>query len=959
MSLRLSRLLVVVVVLAFSAIGGSRLDPASAGTAIPVEVPGKTPGVNTGVGSGQVYALAKFGDTVLVGGNFTQANDFGSTIAQPRSYVLAFDADTGALKPSFAPVLNGMVNSMTKGPVDGTVIIGGVFTKVNGVSASRVAMLNVADGSLVRSFKAPSINGVVNAVGRSGNRLYVGGLFRTVGGIPHGGLAALDATTGALDPFMDVQLSQRHNDSGSGAQGTVGAKELDVSPDGTRVVVIGDFKKADGLARDQVVMIDTDGSSAVVSPTWATTRYSPYCFNWAYDSYVRDVKFSPDGSYFVLAASGGGTAGTLCDAVARFETDAASTSVQPTWVDFTGGDTLWGVDVTDSTVFVGGHNRWLNNSAGRDDAAQGAVARPGIAALSTQTGIPLDWNPGRNPRGESAYVFLATDNGVYFGSDTEYIGNYKYKRPRLGFFPYSGGHTEATDETAVLPAQIQIGAPGAASTSTSLVSRSFDGTTVGPASAADAGGIDWSQTRGAFWMGSDLYYGYTNGYLYKRSYNGVSFGPAAKVDPYHDPDWDGVDTGSGNTYDGAVPSVYGSLANVTGMTYVNNRVYYTLSTSSALYYRYFNADSGIMGSDQFTATGSINWKNANGLFASNGSLYWASKTTGALMKAPLVDGVPSGTGAVVATGDFRGRSMFLSPATANTPPTASFAYSCSDLDCTFDGAGSADSDGTVAGYSWSFGDGSATASGPQAAHSYSTAGSYDVTLTVTDNSGARVTRTQTVHASTPLASGISFVAANSAPGTSAAPTLTSPAGVGVGDTLVLYGSFASATPAAGTPSGWTKVAEKATSAMDSVLWTRTATEADTAGSTIKVPIAGTMKSTLTMAAYRGAGTITASDVASSADATLTTSHVSPTVTTTPGGWLLSYWADKSGTTTDWAEPAGVVKREETIGTSTGRITSMLGDSGTGVPTGTAGRLTATTDATSKGVSWSIALPGAG
>jgi hypothetical protein len=971
MSSRAVRVFFVVVALVAGALAAGSLNLAAAGTAIPSAIPGKTPGINTGVGSGQVYALAKFGDTVVVGGNFTQANDYGSTVAQNRSYILAFDANTGAIKSTFAPVLNGMVNSMTKGPTDNTVIIGGSFTKVNGVTKSRVATLNVADGSLVSTFnQGPAINGMVNSVGRSGNRLYVGGLFTTAGGVPHVGLTVLDATTGAIDnTFMNVQLSQRHNDSGSGAQGTVGVKELDVAPDGNHVVVIGNFKKAADnttatpYARDQVMLLNTGGSTAVVSPTWATTRYTPYCFNWAYDSYVRDVAFSPDGSYFVVGSSGGYTTGTLCDTVARFETNTASTTAQPTWVNYTGGDTIWGVTVTDSTVFV--HNRWLNNISGHDNAAQGAVPRPGIAALDTQTGVPLDWNPGRNPRGESAYVFLATDNGVYFGSDTEYIGNFLYKRPRLGFFPYAGGHVEATDSTATLPANIQIGAPGSAGTSNTLSSRSFDGTTAGTPTTVDSGasGITWSNTRGAFWAGSNLYYGYNDGFMYKRSYNGNTFGPAVKVDPYHDPYWDGVDTGSGNTYDGAVPGIYGTpMNNITGMTYSNGKLFYSSSTSATLFYRAFNTDSGIVGSEQITANTAVNWKNTSGLFVANGYLYWANKTTGALWRAPLVNGLPSGAGTQVATGDFRGRSMFLAPITSNAAPTASISSSCSDLSCSFDGSGSSDSDGSIASYSWNFGDGSPTATGATVSHDYTTAGpgTYTVTLTVTDNQGATSTTTKDVTVSAPTTSGISYVASNGNAANSTTPSVNVPAGVADQDTLVLYGSFASAAPAATDPAGWTRIGEKNNGAMDSVVWTKTASASDS-GAPAKVTINGTMKWTMTVADYRGAGALTATNLAANAESATSTNHVSPTVTATPGSWLLSYWADKSGTTTNWTEPASVTNRKEIAGSpaSSGRVTSLFGDSNAGVPSGTAGGLTATTDLASKGVSWSIVLPSAG
>jgi PKD repeat protein len=71
----------------------------------------------------------------------------------------------------------------------------------------------------------------------------------------------------------------------------------------------------------------------------------------------------------------------------------------------------------------------------------------------------------------------------------------------------------------------------------------------------------------------------------------------------------------------------------------------------------------------------------------------------------------------------------------NAPPTAVFTFSCTGLTCSFDGSGSTDSDGTIAAYSWSFGDGT-TGSDKTATHSYAGPGGYTVTLTVTDNGGA-------------------------------------------------------------------------------------------------------------------------------------------------------------------------------------------------------------------------------
>jgi PKD repeat protein len=78
------------------------------------------------------------------------------------------------------------------------------------------------------------------------------------------------------------------------------------------------------------------------------------------------------------------------------------------------------------------------------------------------------------------------------------------------------------------------------------------------------------------------------------------------------------------------------------------------------------------------------------------------------------------------------------PPPPNVTPTAAFTFSCTGLNCAFNGSGSSDSDGTVAGYSWAFGDGG-TATGITPAHTYGHAGTYSVSLTVTDDRGASAT----------------------------------------------------------------------------------------------------------------------------------------------------------------------------------------------------------------------------
>ncbi|MRG58585.1 PKD domain-containing protein [Agromyces sp. CFH 90414] len=79
-----------------------------------------------------------------------------------------------------------------------------------------------------------------------------------------------------------------------------------------------------------------------------------------------------------------------------------------------------------------------------------------------------------------------------------------------------------------------------------------------------------------------------------------------------------------------------------------------------------------------------------------------------------------------------------SGAPPNTPPTAAFAEACTALACSFDAAASTDPDGTITSYAWAFGDG-ATGTGATATHTYGASGTYQVSLTVTDDDGGQGT----------------------------------------------------------------------------------------------------------------------------------------------------------------------------------------------------------------------------
>ncbi|MFC1991409.1 PKD domain-containing protein [Chloroflexota bacterium] len=95
-------------------------------------------------------------------------------------------------------------------------------------------------------------------------------------------------------------------------------------------------------------------------------------------------------------------------------------------------------------------------------------------------------------------------------------------------------------------------------------------------------------------------------------------------------------------------------------------------------------------------------------------------------------------------------SIVVAVDNVNDPPMASFTYTSNGLTCNFDASGSDDPDGSIVAYDWTFGDGN-TSSGITTAHTYASTGTYDVSLTVTDNDGANDTESQTVTVSDAVA----------------------------------------------------------------------------------------------------------------------------------------------------------------------------------------------------------------
>lgn len=356
-------------------------------------------------------AVGQVGGTMYVGGKFTSAQNAEQTESFPRTNLMAFDAATGTIDSDFQPDLNKPVFAVLG--VGDAVYVGGQFTSVDGVTRPGLAKLRASSGELIRAFKpALPAGGRVSEVRLVNGRLLVGGTFA-------GALVALDPITGINTGYLGVEITGKLRLTTNRTE----VEKFAVNPQGTRLVAVGNFTAVNGVNRKRAFMLNLGDTGATLA-NWYYAPLDHRCESAkpTYQAYLQDVDFSPDGTYFVVVATGFvpahpediGTA--ICDAAARFETDISAPAT-PTWINYTGGDTLHAVAATGAAVYVQGHNRWLDNPQGRDFAGPGAVSRRGIGAIDPVSGAALAWDPDK-PAVQGGHDFLATPEGLWVVSDS-------------------------------------------------------------------------------------------------------------------------------------------------------------------------------------------------------------------------------------------------------------------------------------------------------------------------------------------------------------------------------------------------------------------------------------------------------------------------------------------------------------------------------------------------------------
>ncbi|WP_104081610.1 LamG-like jellyroll fold domain-containing protein [Cryobacterium sp. Y11] len=812
--------------------------------------------------NGVVWTQLIVGNTVYVGGEFTKARPAGSGIGVNevvRTNLLAYNLTTGVLIPTFTPNPNGAVRALVAS-ADGTrIYAGGSFTTVGGVNRYRLAAFDASTGALVTSF-APVLNAQVKALGFSGGTVFAGGAFSIAGGQPRPqiasfdaangalkawsgtpeggavnaitvspdgakviiggaftsyngastpgyGMAALDSVTGASLPWMVNSLIRNGGING-------GITSLTSSSDGVfgTGYDYGAGANFEGTFRANwsdgsiIWMEDCHGdtySATLTQNVVYTTGHAHYCGNiggpvettprsyhrtlsftmattglitpnavGSYDNFVGKprpslLSFYPEintgtytgqgqgpwnvvtnGQYLLYAGEFTNVNNKGQQGLARFVSSQAATNKEgPRVANAAFVATAFVPDLqslSNGTVRIG----WKSAYDRDNERLTYEVLRNGVS-VGTVSGLSVDWSRpsmgwtdtgltagqtysyqvrvsdpfGNVKTGAAASVTVASA-----GSYSAYASAVRADSP-TSYWPLGeASGTTAFDWAAAANAQTATGVTrdvGGALTGDSASASRFNGTTTGFAASSA-----FETPRGDFsvesWVKTTTNRG---GKIIGLGNSTTTNSTAYDRHVYMD--------NAGRIWFGVKPGVLRTV-NTTG-SYNDGQWHHIVATvganGMALY---------IDGSLAAQRTDTTSAAAIQGYWRIGGDNLrgWTSRPLSDYIAADIdeVAVYPTALGAASIANHY---AVGRSGPQANVPPTAAFGYQTSPLAVSVDASASTDADGTVAEYAWSWGDGT-NGAGRTATHNYTVAGSYSVSLTVTDNSAATSATTQTV-----------------------------------------------------------------------------------------------------------------------------------------------------------------------------------------------------------------------
>ena len=349
-----------------------------------------------------VAAIAEIGNTIYVGGKFTQVEIAATRQRINQPFLAAFDRTTGAWIPTFRPAIDGNVWDL-KTTEDGRLIVAGQFTNVNSVAnTTGVAMINAATGAVDPTWRVTlGLTGaprrpIARTLDIDDGKLYIGGNFTRITGSDNRTseviqAARVDLGTGNFD------TSFRPNFDGI---------VFDIDADAGRVYVVGDFLYVNSSwSIGQAVLHASNGSLVSGLQPWVRTDLSSTSFSYQQAILALDDQIWQSGSQH-----------------SRQVYRPSDYSLLRSWVSSPLGDGQ-ALAVLDGVVYSGSHaNGRLYQDAYRAAGLVGATSsKPArwMTAFSTLRVEHMDWYPDIGSEfGEGSWELFADSTGcLWTGGD--------------------------------------------------------------------------------------------------------------------------------------------------------------------------------------------------------------------------------------------------------------------------------------------------------------------------------------------------------------------------------------------------------------------------------------------------------------------------------------------------------------------------------------------------------------
>jgi hypothetical protein len=382
----------------------------------------------------QVRQMVECNGTMYAVGNFQHVKNGNSSALIARSNAFAFSATSPYQVTGWNPNVNGEVHSVACAP-DGQIIIAGNFSQVGTTAVRNMAKVDPLTGAVNPAFlwnlnptNSNSPSGQINHIEVVQGHLLVGGNFpptkiNATSSTP-GYLASVNPLTGRADGYRMPVLSGTYRYSLMPSGPATKVYNMAVSPDGQSVIVTGVFTSVDGVHHEQLFRLDM-GATGATANGWAPSDMYTHC-SLSEPFYAQDAAWSPDGTKIYVVTTGykpyNATAGATprtgpCDSAIAYDATLTGPFNGRIWQNYTGCDSLYSVGADASTVYIAGHERYIDNPTVCDQLGKGGRAQPGLGELNPTTGHSVP-GPSRG-RGLGADDVLVTPSGVWISSDDQ------------------------------------------------------------------------------------------------------------------------------------------------------------------------------------------------------------------------------------------------------------------------------------------------------------------------------------------------------------------------------------------------------------------------------------------------------------------------------------------------------------------------------------------------------------